>query len=93
MLAMTNIGATTTGEGTKSLGTTTPEFNVGDYFIIGQYNDAPILWRYIDDDENGKLLISDKVLCFKWFGHRALWLKSNLRAWLNSDASSAAEID
>gem|GEM_PF-2291828 len=42
-------------------------YNVGDYFQMGTYNNEAILWRCIDADENGPLMISDKVLCNKVF--------------------------
>ena len=29
-------------------------FCVGDYIIIGTYNNQPILWRYVADDDNGR---------------------------------------
>ena len=39
-------------------------FTVGQYFLMGKYQEEPILWRCIDNtDENGMLMISDKVLC------------------------------
>lgn len=70
----------------------------GTYIQIGSYNNDPILWRCVstkDDDENGKLIISDKILCYKCFDSRRIgtdykntgcgyWEQSNLRAWLNS---------
>lgn len=40
---------------------------VGDYFQMGTYNNEPILWRCVDVDENGPLILSDKVLCLKAF--------------------------
>lgn len=76
------------------------DFQIGTYFQIGKYNNEPILWRYMADDENGKLIVSDKILCFKAFdasikdaktdGHLVIgsnnWKESNIRAWLNSCA-------
>ena len=41
--------------------------NIGDYVQIGKYNDEPILWRCVDTDENGPLLLSDKILTIKPF--------------------------
>jgi hypothetical protein len=78
------------------------DFQIGDYFIIGQYNNTPILWRYAVDDQEGKLLLSDKVISFKRYSSPNeqldyysdnwndvnFWETSNLKAWLNS--SSAA---
>ena len=40
---------------------------VGDYFQMGTYNGEKILWRCVDNDENGILMLSDKILCFKAF--------------------------
>ncbi len=41
--------------------------SIGDYIQLGKYRDIPILWRYVANDENGKLILSDKVLCIKDF--------------------------
>ncbi|WP_320691563.1 hypothetical protein [Monoglobus pectinilyticus] len=27
-----------------------PELKQGDYFLMGKYNDEPILWRYVNND-------------------------------------------
>lgn len=62
----------------------------GDYFILGKYNNEPILWRYMADDKNGKLIISDRILCIKPFGdnysNSNYWKESFIRVWLNSSA-------
>ena len=34
---------------------------------MGTYYDDPILWRCIAYDENGPLILSDKILCMKAF--------------------------
>lgn len=87
--------------GTYSVYAETSDNNLiqdGTYIQIGKYNGDPILWRCIstkDDDENGKLIISDRMLCYKCFDSRragtdykdtglGFWEESNLRAWLNS---------
>ena len=92
--------------------------NVGDYFQLGTYYGEPILWRCIKIDENGPLMLSDKILSIKPFdasgtntsgshgrGGRGYvhditagyfrrqngsnyWGDSNIRDWLNSDASA-----
>ncbi len=59
--------------------------DVGNYFTLGQYGGKPITWRYVADDEHGKLVTSDKVLCYKPFGPNNFWEESFLREWLNSD--------
>jgi len=41
--------------------------NIGDYIQMGKYYDEPILWRCVDIDENGPLMLSDRILCIKPF--------------------------
>ena len=36
---------------------------LGDYIQLGSYENEPILWRCVSVDENGPLMLSDKVLC------------------------------
>ncbi|MGN0181885.1 MAG: DUF6273 domain-containing protein, partial [Candidatus Ornithomonoglobus sp.] len=85
--------------------------NIGEYVQMGTYYGAPILWRCVDIDENGPLMLSDKIICIKPFdaagdntsgshgrgyndGHYRkrwgsnYWADSNMRCWLNSDASA-----
>lgn len=58
----------------------------GCYIYLGSYMGEPILWRCIGKDENGALLVSRDILCFKAFSDSdALWSSSFLRTWLNSD--------
>ena len=40
---------------------------IGDYEQIGTYYSKPILWRCVDIDENGPLILSDKIICIKPF--------------------------
>ncbi|MCK9479499.1 MAG: DUF6273 domain-containing protein [Firmicutes bacterium] len=40
---------------------------VGDYLVMGKYYDELILWRCVDIDEKGPLMLSDKILCLKMF--------------------------
>lgn len=88
--------------------------NIGDYLQMGTYYGEPILWRCVDIDENGPLILSDKIICIKPFDARTstgkgvtshlrhgkigstnsrdlrgsnYWQDSNIRVWLNSDAS------
>ncbi len=74
---------------------------VGDYISLGRYYDEPIIWRCVAIDDNGPLMLSDKILCFKPFDAKGNhgnylrdkegtnnWNNSCLRYWLNS-----AEID
>ena len=60
------------------------QLEIGDYIQLGKYNDEPILWRYVADDQQGKLIVSDKILCFKTFGRTNLWEESFPHKWLNS---------
>lgn len=72
------------------------ELNIGDYVEIGTYAEEPIKWRCIDINENGALMLSDQVLCYKSYDacgwsigdtHRNnIWRDSSIRCWLNSDA-------
>ena len=41
--------------------------SVGDYIVMGMYNDEPIIWRCISADENGQLMLADKILSLKAF--------------------------
>ena len=36
---------------------------LGDYIQLGRYDGEPILWRCVSVDENGPLMLSDRVLC------------------------------
>ena len=38
---------------------------IGDYVTFGSYNGQSIVWRCVDINENGPLMISDKILCYK----------------------------
>ena len=40
---------------------------IGDYVQMGTYYGEPILWRCVDIDENGPLMLSDRIICFKAF--------------------------
>ena len=41
------------------------EVKLGDYLQMGTYYGAPILWRCVAVDQNGPLMLSDKILCLK----------------------------
>ena len=43
------------------------EIKLGDYIVLGRYNNKPIIWRCVDIDENGPLMLSDKVLTYRAF--------------------------
>ncbi len=40
---------------------------IGDYLEMGTYYGAPILWRCVDIDENGPLMLADRIICIKAF--------------------------
>ncbi len=57
----------------------------GRYVRLGSYMGEPILWRCVGQDENGLLLISESILCFKAYSSgSSRWDRSWLRTWLNS---------
>ena len=74
------------------------EISEGTYIQLGRYMNEPIIWRCIDIDENGKLMLSDEILCYKAFDARnhigvsvnseqggcGFWEESTLRTWLNA---------
>ena len=80
---------------------TATAIEVGQYVRFGTYLGAPILWRCIDVNDKGYLLLSDKIITLKSFdaagdkdsdpaGVRKtrgsdVWADSSLRTWLNSD--------
>ncbi|MCD7905166.1 MAG: S-layer homology domain-containing protein [Clostridiales bacterium] len=41
--------------------------SIGDYLQMGTYYGEPILWRCVNIDENGVLMLSDKIICSKPF--------------------------
>ena len=41
---------------------TRPEIQIGDYIQLGSYNGEAIVWRCVAKDNNGPLMLSDKVL-------------------------------
>lgn len=43
------------------------KLNIGDYMELGSYNGEKILWRCVNLDKNGMMLISDKVISVKPF--------------------------
>ena len=76
---------------------TDSSIEIGDYITLGTYYGESIVWRCVDIDENGPLMLSDKILCFKSFDAKGNhenyyrnkegtnnWKNSALRYWLNS---------
>lgn len=69
----------------------------GDYLVMGEEQGREILWKCVEINENGPLMVSDKILSFKAFDAMGphsdelrnqygsnSWKMSNLRYWLNS---------
>lgn len=50
-----------------ALAVTNISINIGDYIQLGTYYGEPILWRCVDIDKNGPLMLSDKIICIKPF--------------------------
>ena len=42
-----------------------PKINIGDCITLGKYLGEPIVWRCVDIDDNGPLMLSEKILCIK----------------------------
>ena len=63
------------------------DIDIGDYVQMGTYYGQPILWRCVDIDENGPLMLSDKILCLKAFDAKT---SSNSTTGSHSRRSSRA---
>lgn len=50
---------------TTEVPTAGPTVKIGDYFLMGKYLNKPILWRCVDIDENGPLILANKAICHK----------------------------
>lgn len=69
---------------------------VGDYVYFGKYLDSPILWRCTDIDDNGTLLVSERIISIKSYDASdngtplgsGRWSSSAIRKWLNSSEAS-----
>lgn len=62
MLPVLSISAMATTEDS-----TLSSISVGDCITLGNYNGEPIVWRCVGIDENGPLMLSEKILCLKAF--------------------------
>ena len=40
---------------------------IGEYIQIGSYNNKPLLWRCVDIDDTGALMLADEIICNKQF--------------------------
>ncbi len=61
---MLSVGLPCTAVFAKDSGSVS-DLQIGDYIQFGSYLAAPVIWRYVADDEYGKLMLSDKVICVK----------------------------
>lgn len=43
-------------------GETTPTVEIGTYIGLGKYNGKSIIWRCVDIDENGTLMLADRIV-------------------------------
>ena len=43
-------------------GETTPTVEIGTYISLGKYNGKSIIWRCVDIDENGTLMLADRIV-------------------------------
>ena len=43
-------------------GETTPTVEIGTYISLGKYNGKSIIWRCVDIDENGTLMLADTIV-------------------------------
>lgn len=48
----------------------TVSLKVGDYIQLAHYDGQPILWKVINIDDKGIMVLSDKILCLKAFDAR-----------------------
>lgn len=81
--------------GVSSVQGTYATLAIGDYITMGTLDDAPILWRCVDIDENGPLLLSDKLLrfyCFDAKSDRHANDASGLRAQYGSNRWSVSTL-
>ena len=57
----------------------------GVYVRLGSYMGQPVVWRCVGRDDNGLLMISRDILCFKAYSDSSSrWDRSFIRTWLNS---------
>lgn len=56
-----------TASATESVPVSGRDIEIGDYITLGTYYGEPIVWRCVDIDENGPLMLSDKIIAIKAF--------------------------
>lgn len=69
--------------------------NIGDYIYLGTYQGKKIKWRCIGEDSNGKLMLSDQILCKKSYDAKYSGIKttSGLKADQSLDRISLETLD
>lgn len=53
--------------GTPTYAEDSKKMRVGQTITLGSYNGEPIVWKCVEIDDNGPLMYSEKILCFKAF--------------------------
>ena len=46
----------------ENVAKTTTQVNLGDYIILGKYNDKDIVWRCVSIDDSGTLMLADSII-------------------------------
>jgi hypothetical protein len=64
---------------------TISKVKIGDYIQMGRYYDEPVLWRCVDTDANGPLILSDRIITIKPFD--ASGLHTYMDGTLQADSS------
>ena len=89
----TDIYIPVTIEGTDN------KIRTGEYVSLGAYNGDKIIWRCIERNEQGAVMIADKIVCLRPFDDKEEsdnternlygdnnWKNSQIRRWLNSNS-------
>ncbi|MEI6132397.1 MAG: DUF6273 domain-containing protein, partial [Bacillota bacterium] len=62
--------------------------SIGQYLVIGNYYSTPILWRCVDIDENGPLMLSNQIITIKAFDAKGTHDYSDSSYQLDNSSSS-----
>ena len=62
-----SLATSNRGISLKSVHKTTAKLKVGQYIRLGKYNDESIIWRCVDIDSKGTLMLADRILSIKPF--------------------------
>lgn len=57
-----SVSAASSQAQSASEASVTTDIKLGDYITLGSYNGEKILWRCVAIDDNGALMLSDKIL-------------------------------